>query len=205
MFIVLSIICLLAHSYGAPGVEFHSQLQNDAEIRQLVFVENRAQLIALCSDSSLHLWEINTKEEENIKSGVLENVKTCEYFSKEASKEGSLKQITTISINSNNDLLLVGTQSGNTYLLDLETFDLTDQIIYQDVVLQNIPDDYKFNPGSVEVIAEQPLNPNKFLIGYNRGLLVLWDNKTLSADHYYVANQVRIDVQFTLHHTLFVY
>ena len=40
------------------------------------------------------------------------------------------------------------------------------------------------------MIAEQPLNPNKFLIGYNRGLLVLWDNQTLTADHYYVANQV---------------
>ena len=155
-----------------------------------MFIENRAQLITVCSDSSIQLFEINSKQQNDVKNGVLECVKTFDFFANEASKEGSLKQITTVSLNSNNDLLLIGTQSGNTYLLDLDKFDLSDQIIYQDVVLQNIPDDYKFNPGSVEVIAEQPLNPNKFLIGYNRGLLVLWDNQTLSADHYYVANQV---------------
>jgi lethal(2) giant larvae protein len=181
----------LLRVYGAPGVEFYAQLETETEIRQIVFIEKRAQLITLSADSSLHLWEINTKTNENeAKNGVLECVKTCDYFRNEASKEGSIKQITTISVNSNSDVLLVGTQIGNTYLLDLETFDLNDQIIYQDVVLQNIPDDYKFNPGSVEVIAEQPLNPNKFLIGYNRGLLVLWDNQTLTADNYFVANQV---------------
>ncbi|CAG2163640.1 unnamed protein product, partial [Oppiella nova] len=170
--------------------EFYAQLETETEIRQIVFIEKRAQLITLSADSSLHLWEINTKTNENeAKSGVLECVKTCDYFRNEASKEGSIKQITTISVNSNSDVLLVGTQNGNTYLLDLETFDLNDQVIYQAVVLQNIPDDYKFNPGSVEVIAEQPLNPNKFLIGYNRGLLVLWDNQTLTADNYFFANQ----------------
>lgn len=170
----------------------HAQLDNDAEIRQIAFIENRGQLVSLSSDSCLHLWEINnTKESESGKpAAFLEKVKSCDYFSKEASKEGSLKQITTFSLNSRNDVILVGTQSGNTYLVDLNTLELTDQIIYQDVVLQNVPDDYKFNPGPVEVIVEQPLHPDKFLIGYNRGLLVLWDNKSLSADHFYVANQV---------------
>lgn len=178
-------------SYGRPGVEFHFQLENETEIRQLVFIENRGQLVAVCSDSSLHFLEINTKETQtNVSQGVLECSKSCDYFAKESSKEGSLKQITTVSINSRNDLLLIGTQSGNTFLVDLDKFEITDQIIYQDVVLQNIPEDFKFSPGSVEVIAEQPLHPNKFLIGYNRGLLVLWDNEMLSADHFYVANQV---------------
>ena len=173
-------------------MEFHLQLDNETEIRQIVFIENRGQLVAVCSDSSLHLLEINTKDLNSVTTGVLERSKNCDYFAKESSKEGSLKQITTVSINSRNDLLLIGTQSGNTFLVDIDKFDITDQIIYQDVVLQNIPEDFKFNPGSVEAIAEQPDHPNKFLIGYNRGLLVLWDNETLSADHYYVANQVSV-------------
>lgn len=36
-------------------------------------------------------------------------------------------------------------------------------------------DEYKKNPGAVEVIAEQPGNQNHILIAYSRGLIVLWD------------------------------
>lgn len=137
------------------------------------------------------MWEVNKREAE--KTSVLEKVKSCEIFAKE---EATLKQVTTFSINANKDVILVGTQGGNIYLVDLKTLDLTDQIIYQDVVLQNIPDDYKVNPGPVEVVAEQPNNPEKYLIGYNRGLMVLWDNKILSADQFYIATQVCINSNY---------
>lgn len=43
-------------------------------------------------------------------------------------------------------------------------------------------EDFKVNPGAVECISEQPNNPDHILIGYTRGLLVLWNRKTLSAD-----------------------
>lgn len=39
----------------------------------------------------------------------------------------------------------------------------------------SVPQDYKLNPGAVEAIFEQPGNANNILIGYNRGLIVLWD------------------------------
>ncbi|KRT85566.1 hypothetical protein AMK59_1411 [Oryctes borbonicus] len=71
--------------------------------------------------------------------------------------------------------LLLGTEGGNIYLLDLSTFTMTPDIIYQDVVMQNVPQDYKLNPGAVEAIFEQPRHPENILIGYNRGLIVLWD------------------------------
>ena len=44
-----------------------------------------------------------------------------------------------------------------------------------------MPEDYKINPGAVEAIAEQPGSPDNVLIGYNRGLIVLWNRKTPSA------------------------
>lgn len=58
----------------------------------------------------------------------------------------------------------------------------------------SVPDDYKLNPGSVEAIAEHPLNPDKIIIGYNRGLMVLWDNKSLNSENTYIGNQVSINI-----------
>ncbi|KFD69467.1 hypothetical protein M514_18339 [Trichuris suis] len=36
-------------------------------------------------------------------------------------------------------------------------------------------DDFKLNPGAVEAFAVNPKDPNRLLLGYNRGLIVLWD------------------------------
>lgn len=38
-----------------------------------------------------------------------------------------------------------------------------------------MPQDYKLNPGAVEAVCEQPGHSNQILIGYNRGLIVLWN------------------------------
>jgi len=45
----------------------------------------------------------------------------------------------------------------------------------------SVPEDYKKNPGAVEAIAEQPGHPDNILIGYNRGLMVLWNKATPGA------------------------
>ena len=44
-----------------------------------------------------------------------------------------------------------------------------------------MPKDFKVNPGPVEAIAEQPGHPDNILIGYNRGLMVLWNKATPGA------------------------
>lgn len=50
--------------------------------------------------------------------------------------------------------------------------------------------DYRVNPGPVEAIAEHPTDGDKILIGYNRGLMVLWDKRNLVAEQTYISNQV---------------
>lgn len=45
----------------------------------------------------------------------------------------------------------------------------------------SVPKDFKVNPGPVEAIAEQPGHPDNILIGYNRGLMVLWNKATPGA------------------------
>lgn len=53
----------------------------------------------------------------------------------------------------------------------------------------SVPQDYKLNPGAVESVAEQPGQPNNILIGYNRGLMVLWDRSENSAIKTFPATQ----------------
>ena len=52
-----------------------------------------------------------------------------------------------------------------------------------------MPENYKVNPGAVESILEHPQDSNKILIGFTRGLVVLWDKNTESAVHNFVAQQ----------------
>ncbi|CAL7936360.1 unnamed protein product [Xylocopa violacea] len=155
--------------FGRPGVEFYGQHtieSGENAVTKIVALPNEGRVVSLCDDNSLHLWEIN-------ESSVVET--------KSLSLEGKLKKISAMCLESSGEHLLLGTEGGNIYLLNLKTFVMPDNIIYQDVVMQNVPDDYKKNPGAVEAIAEQPGHPDNILIGYNRGLMVLWNKATPGA------------------------
>ncbi|XP_060521862.1 lethal(2) giant larvae protein homolog 1 isoform X3 [Cylas formicarius] len=160
--------------FGRPGVEFYGQHQNPIAVTRLVFLPSKGRIISLQDDNSLHLWEVNKSSLVEVKSQAL---------------EGKLKKISTMCLESVGKHLLLGTEGGNIYLLDLGTFTMTPDIIYQDVVMQNVPQDYKLNPGAVESIIEQPQQPNNILIGYNRGLIVLWNRSDNAALKTFISNQ----------------
>ena len=70
--------------YGKPGVELIANEDPDCEIKQIVFIEGRGQLVVQCHDNSLSLWEINIqKSEDGSECSFLERVKTCQHFRKE--------------------------------------------------------------------------------------------------------------------------
>lgn len=167
--------------FGQPGVEFCAELKSGAAVNQLFFLTEEARLVSLCGDNTITLWEINDKGENT----VLEDVKEFKF----SAEESKFKNISVCCLTTNKEHLLIGTEVGNIFMLDLKTFKLLDQIIYQDVVMQNVPDDFKVNPGAVEALAVHPTNPDKVLIGYNRGLIVLWDNKNSNTDQTYNATQ----------------
>ncbi|XP_014676770.1 PREDICTED: LOW QUALITY PROTEIN: lethal(2) giant larvae protein homolog 1-like [Priapulus caudatus] len=166
--------------YGAPGVEFdgqHAQGEVDNGVTRLYFLPGEGRIISVLEDNSVHMWEWNLKDGES----VLELTKSLSVEEQ--------KKVSTCCLTSSGEALLVGTEGGNIYLMDTKTFELMDSVIYQDVVMQNVPDDYKAtSPGAVESIIEHPLKPHKFLIGYSRGLMVLWDNKSLNADQTFMTN-----------------
>ncbi|CAL1680364.1 unnamed protein product [Lasius platythorax] len=161
--------------FGRPGVEFYGQHtveSGENAVTKIVPLPEEGRLVSLCDDNSLHLWEIN-------ECSIVET----------KSLEGNMKKISAICLESSGKHLLLGTEAGNIYLLNYETFVMSDNIIYQEVVMQNVPEDYKKNPGAVEAIAEQPGHPDNILIGYNRGLMVLWNKATPGAQQTFVSTQ----------------
>lgn len=47
-----------------------------------------------------------------------------------------LKKISACCVESSGENFLIGTENGNIYVMDLRTFDVTDSVIYLDVVMQ---------------------------------------------------------------------
>lgn len=108
--------------FGQPGVEFYGQHQSvDHAITNIVFLPGTGRLVSLCEDNSLHLWEINQSSLVEVKSQAL---------------EGKLKKISAICVESTGKNLLLGTEGGNIYLLEVQSFEIASDIIYQDVVMQ---------------------------------------------------------------------
>uniref|UniRef100_A0AAU8EGR6 Lethal (2) giant larvae n=1 Tax=Grapholita molesta TaxID=192188 RepID=A0AAU8EGR6_GRAMO len=161
--------------YGRPGVELYGQHTNpDATVTSIQFIPGTGRLISLCDDNSLHLWEINEKSLVELKSHLL---------------EGKNKKVSALCVEASGKNLLLGTEGGNIYMMDLNTLAINEDVIYQEVVMQNCPEDFKVNPGAVEAVCEHPRTPARILIGYSRGLVVLWDRDNSAPTHTFVSNQ----------------
>lgn len=62
---------------------------------------------------------------------------------KSTALEGRLKKVSVLCLEPENKRILVGTEGGNIYLLNLWNFQIDESIIYQDIVMQNSPEDFK--------------------------------------------------------------
>jgi lethal(2) giant larvae protein len=155
----------LLRVYGTPGVQFVSQHSSSSAVNQIVFLPEQARLVTRCEGNSLHLWEMNTKDG----NPTMDEVKT---FKLDTSKA---KNVTFCCVSSNGDEILLGTDSGAVYVLDLATFDLSSKSFTSDILLEKASEDFKTNPGAIELILQHPVTPEKFLIGFGRGFLVLLD------------------------------
>jgi len=164
----------LLRVYGRPGVEFYGEHAAELKVTKIAFLPGQGRLVTLTEDNFLHLWEINGSSMKEIKSTHL---------------EGRLKQVSVMCVDSANRRMLLGTEGGNVYFLNLWNFQIDDSIIFQDLVMKNSPEDFKVNPGAVEALLLHPTDNDRILLGYARGLLVLWDRKEEKAIKTYVANQ----------------
>ena len=61
--------------------------------------------------------------------------------------EGRLKQISQMWLDDKK--VLLGTEGGNIYQLNLTNFVIEENIIYQDLVIQHSTEEFKVNPGNI--------------------------------------------------------
>ena len=160
-------------------MEFYGQHENEVPITQMCFLPGQGRLVTLTEDNTLHLWEISSAS-----GGQLVEKKST-------AMEGRLKKVSVLCLDTaSKRKILLGTEGGNIYQLNLDKFAVAEgNIIYQDLVMKGAPDDFKVNPGAVEALLVQPNEPGRLLIGYTRGLIVLWDVASQVALQTYVATQ----------------
>ncbi|XP_055338667.1 lethal(2) giant larvae protein homolog 1-like [Paramacrobiotus metropolitanus] len=165
--------------YGSPGVECYAQHETDIVVNHIVFLPNQGRFVSICEDNTVYLWEIASRD-KSIFVECINNVKL----------EGRSKKISTVCLASVGDQLYIGTEGGNVHVLNYNTFEFTEaSTIYIDNATQNSASPSRASPGAVEALAENPVNCDQLLIGYNKGLMVIWDFKEQKAVRSFWAGQ----------------
>ncbi|XP_074967630.1 LLGL scribble cell polarity complex component 2 isoform X3 [Phalacrocorax aristotelis] len=173
--------------YGAPGVEFVGLHEENNTVMQIHFIPDQCQLVTLLDDNSLHLWSLKQH------SGASELQEEHRFTLKgPPGSPPSATQITAVLPHSSREVLYLGTESGNIFVVELPSFRvLEDRTITSEAVLQRVPEEYcnRRSCELVEALREHPKNPDQILIGYSRGLIVLWDLQNNKATHHFLGSQ----------------
>ncbi|XP_024069903.1 lethal(2) giant larvae protein homolog 2 [Terrapene carolina triunguis] len=173
--------------YGAPGVEFMGLHEENNTVMQIHFIPGQCQLVTLLDDNSLHLWSLKQR------SGASELQEEQRFTLRgPPGSPPSATQITVVLPHSSREVLYLGTESGNVFVVELPSFRLLeDRTITSEAVLQRVPEDYRSRRSFelVEALREHPRNPGQILIGYSRGLIVLWDLHNKRVSHHFLGSQ----------------
>ncbi|GAA6068504.1 lethal(2) giant larvae protein homolog 1 isoform X2, partial [Tachysurus ichikawai] len=174
--------------YGAPGVEFTGLHKEPATVTQIHVLHGQGRILTLLDDNSLHFWEIVQKTS----CCQLKEVYSFSLPGRPGIDSTSATRVTVLLLKLSCDLLAVGTEGGGIHFLELPTFTLLNKSLFQDEIMQSLPDSYKCGKslGPVESLQEHPQHPDKILIGYSRGLVVLWDFQSRHVDNLFLGKQV---------------
>ncbi|KAJ1357174.1 LLGL2 [Parelaphostrongylus tenuis] len=94
--------------------------------------------------------------------------------------ETRLKKITSCSmmerVNMREAMLLIGTVSGNVFALDITTLELSEYIVFEDALLQRIPENSRREKYSVDLLSVCPTNPRLTIMVFDHRLLIAYDS-----------------------------
>ncbi|XP_071995130.1 syntaxin-binding protein 5-like isoform X6 [Engystomops pustulosus] len=147
---------------GRPGVDSHCQHESGAAILHLQFLINEGALVTACADQTLHLWSLRQK-----RPAVLHSLR----FNKE--------RITCCHLPFQSKWLYVGTERGNTHIVNILSFVLSGYVVMWNKAIELST---KTHPGPVVHLSDTPRDEGKLLIGYESGTIVLWDLRSKRAD-----------------------
>ncbi|XP_064135449.1 lethal(2) giant larvae protein homolog 1 isoform X2 [Loxodonta africana] len=179
--------------YGAPGVEFTGLHHDAATVTQMHFLPGQGRLLTLLDDNSLHLWEIVPHNG----CAHLEETLSFQPPSRPSfdgtSTLPSLSRVTVVLLVDAGDRAALGTEGGSVVFLNVDTLTLLEgQTLAPDEVLRSLPDDCRCGKalGPVESLQGHLQDPNKILIGYSRGLLVIWSQTARCVERVFLGNQL---------------
>ncbi|XP_027509091.1 syntaxin-binding protein 5-like isoform X9 [Corapipo altera] len=147
---------------GRPGVDCYCQHESGAAVLQLQFLINEGALVSACADDALHLWNLRQK-----RPAILHSLK----FNRE--------RITYCHLPFQSKWLYVGTERGNTHIVNIESFILSGYVIMWNKAIELST---KTHPGPVVHLSDSPRDEGKLLIGYENGTVVFWDLRSKRAD-----------------------
>ncbi|KAJ8388560.1 hypothetical protein AAFF_G00132740 [Aldrovandia affinis] len=147
---------------GRPGVDCYCQHESGSAVLQLQFLINEGALVTACADDTLHLWNLRQK-----RPAVLHSLK----FNRE--------RITFCHLPFQSKWLYVGTERGNTHIVNIESFVLSGYVIMWNKAIELAT---KTHPGPVVHLSDSPKDEGKLLIGFESGTVVQWDLRVKKAD-----------------------
>ncbi|XP_068428185.1 syntaxin-binding protein 5-like isoform X9 [Clinocottus analis] len=147
---------------GGPGVDSYCQHESGAAVLQLQFLINEGALVTACADDTLHLWNLRQR-----RPAVLHSLK----FNRE--------RITFCHLPFQSKWLYVGTERGNTHIVNIESFVLSGYVIMWNKAIELST---KTHPGPVVHLSDSPKDEGKLLIGFESGTIVQWDLRGKKAD-----------------------
>ncbi|XP_050443126.1 syntaxin-binding protein 5 isoform X2 [Adelges cooleyi] len=143
---------------GRPGVDAQVRHELEAAVVQVEFLMNEGALITVTADDSLHLWNFRQK-----RADVVHSLK----FQRE--------RITVVHLPLRSKWLYVGSERGNVHFVNVELFTLSGYIINWNKAIEVTRPTH---PGPIVHLSDNPADSSKLLIGFETGLMVLWDLKT---------------------------
>ncbi|CAL8267638.1 unnamed protein product [Lota lota] len=147
---------------GRPGVDCYCHHESTAAVLQLQFLINEGALVTACADDTLHLWNLRQR-----RPAILHSLK----FNRE--------RITFCHLPFQSKWLYVGTERGNTHIVNIESFVLSGYVIMWNKAIELCT---KTHPGPVVHLSDSPKDEGKLLIGFESGTVVQWDLRGKKAD-----------------------